>query len=115
MLGSRETGTVDCGEAASGPQGPQGPLSRAHRGKETPPGRQGCRLTGLVNWRQRPGRTSALFAAANTVIWFMAFSSFRAYSLLAGLLALLVLAVTARDIARSRSTGAHLWRSMTAR
>ncbi|KAF1383211.1 hypothetical protein PFLUV_G00129000 [Perca fluviatilis] len=114
MLGSRETGTTGCGEAASGPQGPQGPLSRAHRGKETPPGRQGCRLTGLVNWRQRPGRTSALFAAANTVIWFVAFSSFRAYSLLAGLLTLLVLTVTARDIARSRSTGAHLWRSMTA-
>ncbi|KAA8587626.1 hypothetical protein FQN60_016488 [Etheostoma spectabile] len=111
MLGSRETGTAGCGEAASGLQGP---LSRAHREMETPPGRLGCRLAGLVNWKQRPCRTSALFAAANTVIWFVAFSSLRAYSLLAALLALLVVTVTARDIARSRSTGAHLWRSMTA-
>lgn len=36
---------------------------------------------------------------------FVAFSSLRAYSLLAVMLALLVVTVTARDIARSRSTG----------
>ncbi|XP_033506347.2 reticulophagy regulator 1 [Epinephelus lanceolatus] len=111
MLGSRETGTAGGEEEAARPPGP---LSRGHRGEETPPCRVGCRLTGLVNWRQRPCRTSALFAAANTVIWFVAFSSLRAYSLLTVLLALLVVTVTARDVARSRSTGAHLWRSMTA-
>ncbi|XP_045908609.1 reticulophagy regulator 1 [Micropterus dolomieu] len=111
MLGSRETGTEGGGEAAAGPPGP---LGRAHRGEETPPGRLGYRLTGLVNWKQRPCRTSALFAAANTMIWFVAFSPLRAYSLVAALLALLVVTVTTRDIARSRSTGAHLWHSMTA-
>ncbi|KAM9349839.1 reticulophagy regulator 1 [Symphorus nematophorus] len=112
MLGSRETGTAGGGEeAAAGPSGPQG---RAHRGEETAAVRAGYRLIGLVNWRQRPCRTSALFAAANTVFWFVACSSLRAYSLLAVLLALLVVTVTARDIARSRATGAHLWRSMTA-
>ncbi|XP_059199899.1 reticulophagy regulator 1 [Centropristis striata] len=111
MLGSRETGTAGYGEAVVGPSGP---LSQEDRRMEAPSGRAGCRLTGLVSWRQRPCRTSALFAAANTVIWFVAFSSFRAYSLLAVLLALLVVMVTARDIAWSRSTGAHLWRSMTA-
>ncbi|XP_070701541.1 reticulophagy regulator 1 [Pempheris klunzingeri] len=110
MLGSREAGTEGGGEAAAGPPGPQ---SRGDRGEETPPGRAGCRLTGLVSWRRRPCRTSALFAAANTVLWFAAFSSLRAYSLLAVLLALLVVTVTARDVSRSRSTGAHLWRSMT--
>lgn len=66
MLGSRETGSAGGREAAAGPPGPQ---SREHRGEEAPAGRAGCRLTGLVNWRQRPCRTSALFAAANTVIW----------------------------------------------
>ncbi|XP_044075842.1 reticulophagy regulator 1 [Siniperca chuatsi] len=108
MLGSRETATAGGGEAAAGP------LGRAHRGEETPRGRAGCRLSGLVSWKQRPCRTSALFAAANTVIWFVAFSSLRAYSLVAVLLALLVVMVTAGDIARSRPTGALLWRSMTA-
>uniref|UniRef100_UPI0037E79E1D reticulophagy regulator 1 n=1 Tax=Semicossyphus pulcher TaxID=241346 RepID=UPI0037E79E1D len=111
MLGSRETETAGGGEEAAGPPGP---LSRAHQGEETPPGRAGCRLTGLVNWRQRPCRTSALFAAANSVFWFVAFSPLRTYSLTAVLLALLVVTVTAKDIAQSRSTGAHLWRSMTA-
>ncbi|XP_008300945.1 protein FAM134B, partial [Stegastes partitus] len=110
MLGSREAGPAGGGEAAAGPQGPQ---SRTQCGEETPPGRAGCRLTGLVSWKQRPCRTSALFAAANAVLWFVAFGSFRAYSLLAVLLALLVVTVTARDVIRSRSTGAHLWRSMT--
>lgn len=66
MLGSRETGTAGGREAAAGPPGPQ---SGEHRGEEAPAGRAGCRLTGLVNWRRRPCRTSALFAAANTVIW----------------------------------------------
>ncbi|KAM7379807.1 hypothetical protein PAMP_005329 [Pampus punctatissimus] len=78
------------------------------------PGRAACRLTGLVNWRQRPCWTSALFAASNTVFWFVAFTSFRAYSLVAVLLVLLVVMMSARDIARSRSTGLQLWRSMTA-
>ncbi|XP_073348123.1 reticulophagy regulator 1 [Pagrus major] len=103
MLGSRDTGTAGGREAAAGPPGPQSGQRRA-----------GCRLCGLVSWRQRPCRTSALFAAANTVIWLVAFSSLRAYSLTAVLLALLVVTVTSRDVARSRSTGAHLWRSMTA-
>ncbi|XP_070829793.1 reticulophagy regulator 1 isoform X1 [Chaetodon trifascialis] len=111
MLASRETGAAGGGEAAAGPLGS---LSRDQRGEETPPGRAGCRLAGLVNWKQRPCRTSALFAAASAVLWFVAFSPLRAYSLLAVLLALLVVTVTARDIARARSTGALLWRSMTA-
>ncbi|XP_056248016.1 reticulophagy regulator 1 [Seriola aureovittata] len=112
MLVSREVGTAGGGEAAAGPPGPP---SQAQSEEETPlPGRAGCRLTGLVNWKQRPCRTSALFAAANTVFWFVAFSPFRAYSLLAILLAVLVVTVTVRDVARFRYTGAHLWRSMTA-
>ncbi|XP_034559060.1 reticulophagy regulator 1 [Notolabrus celidotus] len=105
MLGSRETGAAGGGVEAAGPQGPP---SRAPRGEEA-----GWRLTGLVSWRQRPCRTSALFAAANTGIWFGAFSSLRTLSLAAVLLVLLVVTVTAKDFIRSRSTGAHLWRSMT--
>lgn len=58
MLRSRETGAAGGGEAAAGPSGPQGRVHRA-----------GCRLAGLVNWRRRPCRTSALFAAANAAIW----------------------------------------------
>ncbi|XP_040000057.1 reticulophagy regulator 1 [Xiphias gladius] len=111
MLVSREAGTAGGGEAAAGPPGPP---SQAPREEETPPGRAGCRLAGLVSWRQKPCRTSALFAAANTVFWFVAFSSFRAYSLLAVLLAVLVAMVTVRDFARSRYTGAHIWLSITA-
>ncbi|XP_040911205.1 reticulophagy regulator 1 [Toxotes jaculatrix] len=111
MLVSREAGTAGGGEAAAGPPAPS---RQARREEETPSGRAGCRLTGLVNWRQRPCRTSALFAAANAAFWFVAFSSFRAYSLLALLLAVLVVLVTISDIARSRYTGAHLWCSMTA-
>ncbi|KAM6989453.1 reticulophagy regulator 1 [Tautogolabrus adspersus] len=110
MLGSRESGCAGDGEEAAGPPGPP---SRTHRGEEAPPGRAGCRLAGLVSWRQRPCRTSALFAAANTVFWFVAFSSFRTYSLAAGLLALIVVTAAAKDFVQSRSTGAHLWRSMT--
>ncbi|XP_047445904.1 reticulophagy regulator 1 [Mugil cephalus] len=109
MLGSREAGTSSGGggEAAAGPP------SRAHREEGTRPGRARSRLTGLVDWRQRPCRTSALFAAANAVLWLVAFSSFRAYSFVAFLLALLLFAVTARDVIQSRSAGGHLWRSMT--
>ncbi|XP_020510358.2 reticulophagy regulator 1 [Labrus bergylta] len=111
MLGSRESGCAGGGEEAAGPPGPP---SRTHRGEEeAPPGRAGCRLTGLLSWRQRPCRTSALFAAANTVFWFVTFSSFRTYSIAAGLLALIVVTATAKDFLQSRSTGAHLWRSMT--
>uniref|UniRef100_A0A3Q1FH44 Reticulophagy regulator 1 n=1 Tax=Acanthochromis polyacanthus TaxID=80966 RepID=A0A3Q1FH44_9TELE len=110
MLGIREAGPAGGGEEAARPQGP---LSRTHRGEETPPSRAVYLLAGLVSWRRRPWRTSALLAAANTVLWFVAFGSFRAYSLLAVLLAFLVVTVTVRDIIRSRSTGAHLWRSMT--
>ncbi|XP_041660211.1 reticulophagy regulator 1 [Cheilinus undulatus] len=110
MLGTRETGTAGGVEEAAGPPGPPGGV---HRGEEAPPGRWGCRLLGLVSWRQRPLRTSALFAAANAVLWFVAFSSFRTFSLTAVLLALIVLTVAAKDLIQSRSTGAHLWRSMT--
>ncbi|KAM9845104.1 reticulophagy regulator 1 [Aulostomus maculatus] len=108
MLGNREAGAEDGGEAAAGAE------IRAHGGEKMPSGRPGCRLSGLVSWRQRPCRTSTLFAAANTALWFVAFTSFRAYSLLAVLLALLVVMATARDIIRSRPTGGVLWRSMTA-
>ncbi|TNN39226.1 Reticulophagy receptor [Liparis tanakae] len=112
MLGSREPGAAGCGEVATGPPGPPGrPLCR----EERPPGGAGCRPTGLVSWRQRPCRTLALFAAANAGICFVAFSSLRTFSLLVLLMALLVLMTTAGDFARSKSTGAHLWRSMTAR
>ncbi|KAM6918449.1 reticulophagy regulator 1 [Xenentodon cancila] len=114
MLGSRTAGTAGDGEAAPGAPGPEGPLSRAHRGEQTSAGRAGFRVSRLVSWKQSPCRTSALFAAANTVIGFVAFSSFRAYSLLAILLALLVVMATAGALVRSRSTGTHLWRSMTA-
>ncbi|KAM8850375.1 reticulophagy regulator 1 isoform 2-T2 [Spinachia spinachia] len=110
MLGSRETGTAGCREEAAGPPGP---VSRADGREETAAAGAGCRPPGLVDWRQRPCRTSASFAAANAVLWFVAFSSFRACSLLAAILALLVVTVTARDI-WSGSKGAHLWRSMTA-
>ncbi|KAI9524206.1 hypothetical protein NQZ68_019473 [Dissostichus eleginoides] len=110
MLGNREPGTAGCGEASARPAVP---LIREELGEELLSGRGGSRLSGLVNWRQRPCRTSALLAAANAVIWFVAFTSLRGFSLLFLLLALLVVTVTVRDIARSRSTGAHLWRSMT--
>ncbi|KAM4551527.1 reticulophagy regulator 1 [Odontesthes bonariensis] len=110
MVGSREAGTTGDGEEGVGPQGPR---SRVPPGEGTSPGRARLCLAGLVGWKQSPCRTSALFAAANTVIWFVAFGSLRAYSVLAVLLALLVVMVTARDIVRSRATGAHLWRSMT--
>ncbi|XP_019963438.2 reticulophagy regulator 1 [Paralichthys olivaceus] len=103
---SREAGAADSGQ--------RGLRSPEPRGEETGSGPAGCRLCGLVNWRQRPCTTSALCAAVNTVMWFVAFSSFRAYSLLAVLLAVLVVMVTVRDVVRSRYTGAHLWRSMTA-
>ncbi|XP_063318195.1 reticulophagy regulator 1 [Pelmatolapia mariae] len=106
MLGSREAGTTGGGQVAAA----GGPPSRD---QETLPGRAGCRLTGLVSWRRRPCRTSALFAAANAMFGFVAFGSFRTYTLLAFLLALLVITVTTRDVIRSRSAGAHLWHSMT--
>ncbi|XP_028283747.1 reticulophagy regulator 1 [Parambassis ranga] len=111
MPGSREAGTAGSGAAAAAQAA--GPLGQAHPGGEMPPGRAGCRLGGLVNWKQSPCRTSALFAAANALFWFVAFGSLRAYSLLAILLTLLVVMVTVRDVFRSRSTGAHIWRSMT--
>ncbi|XP_035026362.2 reticulophagy regulator 1 isoform X1 [Hippoglossus stenolepis] len=101
----------EAGAAGGGQPGLQSPEPR---GEEPGPGPAGCRLCGLVNWRQRPCRTSALCAAANTGMWFVAFSSLRAYSLLAVLLAALVVMVTVRDVAWSRYTGAHSWRSMTA-
>ncbi|XP_019203345.1 reticulophagy regulator 1 isoform X4 [Oreochromis niloticus] len=106
MLGSWEAGTAGGGQVAAA----GGPPSRD---QETLPGRAGCRLTGLVSWRRRPCRTSALFAAANAMFGFVAFGSFRAYTLLAVLLALLVITVTTRDVIRSRSAGAQLWHSMT--
>ncbi|XP_074544867.1 reticulophagy regulator 1 isoform X1 [Halichoeres trimaculatus] len=45
---------------------------------------------------------------------FVAFSSLRTFSVVSVLLALLVVTVTVKDFVQSRSTGAHLWRSMTA-
>ncbi|XP_026169800.1 reticulophagy regulator 1 [Mastacembelus armatus] len=114
MLGSREAGTAGGGDADAGSQGPPGPPGWALGGEEVPPRRAGCRLTGLVSWKQRPFRTSALFAAANAVFWCVACSSVRAYSLVASLLVLMLVTVTGRDIACSRYKGAHLWSSMTA-
>ncbi|KAM4604625.1 reticulophagy regulator 1 [Polymixia lowei] len=72
-----------------------------------------CRISSLINWK-RPFRTSALFAATNTVFWVLAFSPIQAYSLLALSLAAMVVMVTVVDVALSRSRGAHLWHSMTA-
>uniref|UniRef100_A0A1A7X3M5 Family with sequence similarity 134, member B n=2 Tax=Iconisemion striatum TaxID=60296 RepID=A0A1A7X3M5_9TELE len=113
MLESREAGTSGGLEAAAGSRGPAGPLSRAPPGESTPSGRAGIHLAGLVSWKHNPVRTSALFAAANTMMWFVASSSLRVFSLLAILLALLVVMVTVRDVIWTRSAGAHLWRSMT--
>nr|XP_057927945.1 reticulophagy regulator 1 isoform X2 [Doryrhamphus excisus] len=57
MLGNKEAGS---------PAG--GAPSRIHCGEEPPSGRPGGRLCGLVDWKQRPFRTSALFAAANSAL-----------------------------------------------
>ncbi|XP_035490038.2 reticulophagy regulator 1 [Scophthalmus maximus] len=114
MLLSREAGTAGGGGGppdAGPPPAPPGPEPREG---QTAPGRAASRVGGLVDWRQRPRRTCALFAAANAVLWFVAFCSFRAYGLVAVLLAVLVVTVTVRDVAWSRYTGAHSWRSMTA-
>ncbi|XP_029930066.1 reticulophagy regulator 1 [Myripristis murdjan] len=107
-MDSRDAGT-DVGEDGGGLPGP---VSQAHRGEPAASGRSAGRISRLVNW-SRPCRTSALLAAANTVFWFVAFSSFRVYSLVALLLALLLVILTVRDFVLSRSTGAQLWRSMT--
>ncbi|XP_028329347.1 reticulophagy regulator 1-like [Gouania willdenowi] len=112
MLGTLEAGVP----AAAGPPGP--PLSSpTHSRENMHSGRIGFRrFTGLVvNWKQRPFRTSALFAAANTVLWFLAFGSHRAFSLLAVLLLIFFITVALRDAVCSRSKGANLWRSMTTR
>ncbi|XP_037537872.1 reticulophagy regulator 1 [Nematolebias whitei] len=113
MQGSRGAGTAGGGEAAAGSLGPSGAPSRTHPGEEKPPGRAGFHVTRLVSWKRSPCRTSALFAAANTLIWFVAFSCFRVYSLVAILLALLVVTATVRDLYTTMSAGAHLWSSMT--
>ncbi|KAM4556218.1 reticulophagy regulator 1 [Fundulus diaphanus] len=113
MLGSREAGTAGAQETAPGSLGPLGPLNPEHRGEERPPGRAGFPVAGLVSWKRHPCRTSALFAAANAVIWVVAFRSFRIYSLISILLALLVVTVTVRDAVWTRTKGAHIWRSMT--
>ncbi|XP_061586969.1 reticulophagy regulator 1 [Cololabis saira] len=120
MLGSRTAGRVGDGEAAAGapgpegPEGPQGPQQGPQGPQQASAGPAGLRPSRLLSWKQSPCRTSALFAAANAGLGFVAFSSFRAYSLLAILLALLVVMATAGDLVRSRSTASHLWRSMTA-
>ncbi|XP_046883768.1 reticulophagy regulator 1 isoform X1 [Hypomesus transpacificus] len=76
----------------------------------------GCSVSGcilnIVNWK-RPFRTTALFAAINSLFWFAALSSYRAYCLLALFIALMVTIVTVKGVALSRSKGAHLWHSMT--
>ncbi|XP_054625137.1 reticulophagy regulator 1 isoform X2 [Dunckerocampus dactyliophorus] len=90
-----------------------GSPSRIHCGEEAPSGRPGGRLCGLVDWKHRPYRTSALFAAANTALWLVAFSSLRTYTLIALLLALMVVMATIRDVVR-HTCKAHLWSSMSA-
>ncbi|XP_058493330.1 reticulophagy regulator 1 [Solea solea] len=103
MRVSREAGTAS----------PPGPPGQTRGDKEAPPRGAGSRLSGLVNWRQRPWRTSALFTAANIAMWFVTFSSLSVYSLLAIILAVLVAMVTIRDVAQSIYTGVHSWRSRT--
>ncbi|MED6284096.1 hypothetical protein CHARACLAT_015772, partial [Characodon lateralis] len=110
MLGSREAGTAGGLETAPGSLGP---LNPERRGEQNPPGRVGFHLARLVSWKQHPCWTSARFAAANAVIWFVAFSSFRIYSLVSILLVLLVSIVTTRDAIWTRTKGAPIWRSMT--
>ncbi|XP_047224740.1 reticulophagy regulator 1 isoform X2 [Girardinichthys multiradiatus] len=113
MLGSREAGTAGGLETAPGSLGPPGSLNPERRGEQNPPGRVGFHLARLVSWKQHPCWTSARFAAANAVIWFVAFSSFRIYSLVSILLVLLVSIVTTRDAIWTRTKGAPIWRSMT--
>ncbi|KAM4728131.1 reticulophagy regulator 1 [Anableps anableps] len=113
MLGSREAGTAGGQEAAPGSLGAPGPLNPEHRGEKRPPSRAGFHLSSLVSWKKHPCRTSALFAAANAGIWFVAFSPFRIYTFVSILLGLLVVTVTARDAVWTRTKGAHIWCSMT--
>ncbi|MEQ2313988.1 hypothetical protein AMECASPLE_007470 [Ameca splendens] len=115
MLGSREAGTAGGLETAPGSLGPPGSLNPERRGEQNPPGRVGFHLARLVSWKQHPCWTSARFAAANAVIWFVAFSSFRIYSLVSILLVLLVSIVTTRDAIWTRTKGTPIWRSMTTR
>ncbi|TNM97673.1 hypothetical protein fugu_013919, partial [Takifugu bimaculatus] len=79
------------------------PPSQAAREQDAPCGRAGGRVSGVISWQQRPCTTSALFAAANALFGLLAFSSFRLFSILAILLALLVVMATSLDFAGSRS------------
>ncbi|KAM3866113.1 reticulophagy regulator 1 [Diretmus argenteus] len=116
---SRDAGTDGEEAAAAGLPGPGSQAAHPAGGKPAgmpgnqEPERAARRISSLVNWRRRPCRTTALFAAANTVFWFVAFSSLQVYSLVALCFTLVFTTLTARDLARSRPTGAHLWRSMT--
>ncbi|XP_078791754.1 reticulophagy regulator 1 isoform X2 [Oryzias latipes] len=111
MLRTKEAGIDGGTEAAAGhPE----PVNRLPRREDTHPGRAGWSVSGLVSWRQSPCRTSAAFTAANAAVWFVAFSSFRTFSLMAILLALPVVTVTARDAVQCRFFGFHSQRSMTA-
>ncbi|KAK5614654.1 hypothetical protein CRENBAI_012771 [Crenichthys baileyi] len=113
MRGRREAANAGGQETAPGSLGPPGSLNPERRGEQNPPGRLGFHLARLVSWKQHPCWTSAQFAAANAVIWFVAFSSFRIYSLVSILLVLLVSMVTTRDAIWTRTKGAPIWRSMT--
>ncbi|XP_068197682.1 reticulophagy regulator 1 [Antennarius striatus] len=104
MLGGRDTGAVPGSRTRN----------RTQPGPEPAAGPRGPAPVGPVQWRLRPYRTSALFAAANAVFWLVAYSSLRAYSLTALLLALLVVMVIVRDGVPSLSTGAGFRCSMTA-
>ncbi|XP_061776705.1 reticulophagy regulator 1 isoform X1 [Nerophis ophidion] len=103
MLGNKEAGN----SAGGAP-------SRTPCGEGVRPRRPGVLLCGLVDWRQRPCRTSTLFAAAITALWLVACSSLRAYALVALLLALAVAMATVMDIVVRHTCKAHLWSSMSA-
>ncbi|XP_049603792.1 reticulophagy regulator 1 [Syngnathus scovelli] len=67
--------------------------------------------SGLVDWKRRPCRTFALFAAANAGIWLFARIWMRMYCLVAVLLVLMVLLATVKDAISSRSKGGTTWYS----
>eukprot|EP00066_Takifugu_rubripes_P009357 XP_003976226.2 PREDICTED: protein FAM134B isoform X2 [Takifugu rubripes] len=110
-LMSRETRTAGARMAVTAAMEPP---SQAAREQDAPCGRAGGRVSGVISWQQRPCTTSALFAAANALFGLLAFSSFRLFSILAILLALLVVMATSLDFAGSRSAETRSWCIMTA-
>ncbi|XP_053738220.1 reticulophagy regulator 1 isoform X1 [Synchiropus splendidus] len=79
----------------------------AAAGEPSEPGRTEESFPGLVGRWRTTSSTSAASAAAGATLWFVSSSPLRVYTLLALLLALLVLAVAARDLVRSRCAGAR--------